>query len=619
MNHPHLQHLPRSATRAAGCRRAFTLVELLVALAAVALLAIGIAEVFRLTGKTVSAGRRLSNITAYAGLLERQLRADFATMTRDGFLVIRNDGADANGNGRYDRDVIDASGTTRGADRVPLSPSDDSGGRTRRTDSITFFATGRFATARDARHPDAIARGSAARIYYGHGARQSPTASNYLVPRADDQFANNGDDVRMLPLGRRATDGTPSPNQYASDWVLLRHVTVLAPPRSSEQSGLTKPTPIVPFSSPDRWQDNLIQASLQPAAPSIFRKMIDLVDQDRSLLPPANQLMRLPPQGRGGQSIEIPRFSSGIVDIAATDLPEVRAVVLGAPDPTNISPAEFSARFPIALGTQQLQDEAVRRMQRWMIQGQPTDMDGTDPNNGVGAINADLARRIRFEPTPPNYLGLPDPAVQRDYERSDQAMLSASAFVPRCTEFIVEWSYGQVRGNPIFPDAGQTVWYGMTREFDIDGDEQLDLPPTGVDYAIGPYDGTMTQRVALNDSSEFTRAVAASLIHPPRATGAAGSESPLYSCFGYIDPTYKPSTAPNGILFDALPTVVGGRNSRTYEATDGDQLNSPDTVPWMWPTLIRITVTIADQADPPVERTFQFILPTPGNKPGASF
>ncbi|MCW5766414.1 MAG: prepilin-type N-terminal cleavage/methylation domain-containing protein, partial [Phycisphaeraceae bacterium] len=80
---------PRSTARPP--RRAFTLVEVLVAIGAVALLAVGIAQIFSVIGKTVGAGRRLSNLTTFANVLERRLRADVESITRDGFIVVRHD------------------------------------------------------------------------------------------------------------------------------------------------------------------------------------------------------------------------------------------------------------------------------------------------------------------------------------------------------------------------------------------------------------------------------------------------------------------------------------------------------------------------------------------------
>ena len=76
----------RSGRRGAG----FTLVEMLVAIGAVALVSVGLAAIFQTVGRTVTTGKRVSQLTQQAAILESQMREDFAKMTRDGFLVIRH-------------------------------------------------------------------------------------------------------------------------------------------------------------------------------------------------------------------------------------------------------------------------------------------------------------------------------------------------------------------------------------------------------------------------------------------------------------------------------------------------------------------------------------------------
>jgi prepilin-type N-terminal cleavage/methylation domain-containing protein len=93
---------PRTAN-VSSTRRGFTLLEILVALGAVVVVAVGLASIFRSVGETVSAGRRLSRINQVSKLLEQQLRSDFGRMTRDGFLAIRQGYADRNGNGTFER------------------------------------------------------------------------------------------------------------------------------------------------------------------------------------------------------------------------------------------------------------------------------------------------------------------------------------------------------------------------------------------------------------------------------------------------------------------------------------------------------------------------------------
>jgi hypothetical protein len=70
---------------------------------------------------------------------------------------------------------------------------------------------------------------------------------------------------------------------------------------------------------------------------------------------------------------------------------------------------------------------------------------------------------VRYEPESTDLLAsmqLPANAsdlqkLQAAEARADQLMLSGSTLVPHCSEFIVEWSFGQV------DDKGQTIWFGL--------------------------------------------------------------------------------------------------------------------------------------------------------------
>jgi len=56
-----------------------------------------------------------------------------------------------------------------------------------------------------------------------------------------------------------------------------------------------------------------------------------------------------------------------------------------------------------------------------------------------------------------------------------------------------------------------------------------------------------------------------------------------------------------------------------YEPQLGEVLNVPETLPWKWPKLLRVTVTIADPIDPSFERTFQFIYDLPSEPSAQRF
>ncbi|MBL8759325.1 MAG: type II secretion system protein [Phycisphaerae bacterium] len=674
---------PGVPARVAG---GFTLVELLVAALAVAIITVGVASVFRVTGETVASGKRLSSVTQYAAAIERQMRADFASMSRDGFLMIRNSGADADADGQY----IPGTTLQPGPDAVRLHAGDQNP-RGRRTDEIVFFAKGEFSTLREPRHPDRVARAREARIYYGHGNRRS-IPQGFELPFIELDDANTLIPGSSNPAFGLGVDSPLNPDRFASEWLLLRHVTLLTAPSNVEQNTLLVTGAVSPSLAaliPERLRDSDYQVALQPASPHIFRRLSALVP-----IPTLNQAAR-PAFGAGG-AIETPHFSSGVVDIATTSLSEIRTIVHSAPDPLTLGAInvpndstferELAKRFvPFVAGrpaeTQNLNTlSPTSRMQAWMMQALPADSDGIGANRQPDPV---LRRRMRAEPTPPNYLGLPAPDIQQDYDRADQLMLSASVFVPRCTEFIVEWTFGEVESIDQ-QTLGRTVWYGQERVIDAAQDGSPPpapgQAPTGgnfVNYTIRPFTGAdapvanlaanhpyftqKQQTVTRRDGSTFTRPIARNLITPDPAFDRGrrydprtptGILEPVYSCFGYVDPTYIPATpAPFGgplpVLQDGQPVPRGwvlttdvngnGRFDRgagdvakpallvdvnkngSYDAVDGDVLLEPETAPWPWPTMIRVTMSVADPNDPSQEFTFQFILPVAKAPKGSAF
>ena len=91
MSTPHMKTISRSAARR---RPAFTLAELLVAVAVVVLLSIGIGQLFGNVSRLVSTGSAVAEVDALARALEKQIRDDFDRMNRlpteDTLLAIRS-------------------------------------------------------------------------------------------------------------------------------------------------------------------------------------------------------------------------------------------------------------------------------------------------------------------------------------------------------------------------------------------------------------------------------------------------------------------------------------------------------------------------------------------------
>lgn len=608
-------HMRTKHTNAARPHLGFTLIELIVAIGAVAILAVGIASIFGAVGKTVAGGRRVSNLNEFASLIERQMRTDFQAMTRDGVLVIRHEYADVNRDGQI----------SEPDDHVALHPDDPiSQQRLRRLDQILFFSKGDFTSSRTPVIPGLNASSSEAMIYYGHGIKLHPLVDydpsgndevHYELAEVDDgrKHPSNNSERRLfrneLALGSLDTSNPDTnPNLYAADWTLLRKVTVLATPTSSNQRlpddqlledlGFTKGTENFRVV-----RDNEIQIGGQPAASSAFRSLA-------AMFPTGNPGYPFPPAeyirgvGPNGDQPRYPTLASGIVDVATTDLAEIRRIITDVGEyPSGIN-SEIDFFNPISPASSLFDDQQssstnlmdltnnLRHMHAWMRNLFPTgpaNLNPTDPEYGA---------RVRYEDSFTDFVGLlssyPDdygfPALQ-SYRIADQRALAASVFIPRCTEFIVEYSFGQIVDDVTSPLHGQLIWFGKERQVTVDGAPVpavhrypfYEDPFTGniVDYT---YNMSYQRLDGLSASQPLITELLYQLETQPPPPQYNNEPDVLTSYFGYTDPIYTPSN-PDGL--------------------------DPATIPWPWPKLIRVTMTLADPVDPSIEQTFQFIFETP--------
>jgi type II secretory pathway pseudopilin PulG len=651
MNAPRTRHttaITRAGLVGAGVLAGFTIVEMLMVVAIMALLTVGIAQVFRVTGETVKAGKRISNLNSYAAMVEQQIRADFRNLTRDGFMTIRHRTAGGTAPDFYN-------------ENISLAPGDPTP-RRRRVDEIVFFVTGDFTTQRDPIFPSRQAKATQARIYIGHGHRKDPAAATYYDRLSLDDPNNTNETPKF---------GQPGPNRYAADWTLLHHVALLSPPRSTVPvllpSGLVEPNPIYtggdPNTAPGEDLDSRIQIALQPAASSIFRYLARVMPS--STHPRFGNAFVV----RDESGPQRPQFSSGIVDICATDLTEIRAILLDAQRLDNRGPTDppFSLNDDLPGGflsgpddrapgsffysdiAANVANSTTRVMQQWMREAFPA--------------NSDAGERMRYELTPPNYLGnlgTTNGAVyDKDYYRVDQGMLTASNFVPGCTEFIVEWSFGKAypAGDPQGRD-GQLIWHGLARPAGVTPTGQPayaalpygDVANSGADLFLMPYrrnNGTtgywpplFTEDISSGSTPSFpvNRALLTTnqinvIRQVANPFGPAPANIVEYSYFGYVDPTYRLRSAwtdlDNDGVFDAGEAFEDTDADGNRDATDepilgnGDMWfdpsvagevpdpNEPGTIPAPWPRLIRITLSLADPADPLREQSFQFVVEVP--------
>jgi len=539
--------------------RGFTIVELLIAIGSVAVIAVGLAAIFQTIGRTVSGGQRISVMSQYAATMEKQFRADFDRMTRDGFLVIRQQ-------------------QTRSRNGQQLAVSlgrEDPSPRVRRVDELMFFARGEFESMRTPVNPEVVARAGSAAIYYGMGTRQPESSNEYGTPN----WASTNQAGGWLGEAN-------GPNQFASSWTLLRRATLLAKGVNTLQqiprTGWT--TELARYSSFDNQTlaDRQCRIALQPAAAHLFRSVARVYWENNAQLYRAGPINWRDAWG-GGQ---LPRLASGYVDIVNAELGDIRNVVEGFDrEPSQINTAQdFDRDFgtngrngsdPMAgvfdgtIGT-------ITRMHEWMRDALPTNSDMSNAN--PGSANDPKGVRMRYEEAPPNYLGVltqNSPATTLILRRSDQVMLTSPAFVPRCTEFIVEWTFGEVASQADQTATGDgLVWYGRSK--DDDNDRRLEI----VRYENGTYRPFARQ----------TSGGSAAWVLQPRVvygrTALASETESQTACFGWTDPTYQPS---------AEDLAAG----------------APRSLPWAWPRMIRITVGLVDEQNPTVEERFQWVFRLP--------
>ncbi len=601
-------------------KNGFTLIELLVTIGILVVLTVGVATIFNSVGKTVAKGGKLSELNQFAARLERVMREDFQNMTRDGFLVIVNKnasyglGRDQSGNESWDTQLYRGEKTNIDID---LYPGDSDGdGRIRRSDEIMFFRRGDFESARRAISSDMLATSSEAAIYYGHGQKRRPdlvrvnNPTNFFFNPAP--WDNNFDSLFDTRLGVN-TVGQINPNEFARDWSLLRQVTLLVNPLGAGQSVASEVFGENRIDRSERpyLQDSPRQIALQPAGRSIFTSLsgTDGTKNHRWLFDRA----------AGGPVLLDPNPHyrvSGMVDVVTEDLATIRSTIQALPismepsDYFNYLPGdelpvtktrdEFENDFWINTATSPRPADALSinlgkqtdsgvwapgstlqgdRIRKWMLDALPSrwDLNGSNPQFVSGVRYEDIPTRLMFTDDP----NTDAERNQRAYDEANQEMLSASVFIPRCSEFIVEWSYGFVNNNLVAGDPGykELMWYGLDRYIDTNGDGLIK-----------------------SDNSDEL----AARLYTARSTVQAGDD------FAYTPPR-KRSRGVDSELVVGRPGVMGGGNPSNVEiATFGfnTRASEPGAI-WQWPKFVRITMNLADPIDRDVEQTYQIVFKLP--------
>lgn len=577
---------------------------MLVTIGVLILVAAGVSTVFTSIADTVDNGKKLAELNRYAAQFERVMRQDFENMTRDGFLVIAQQEAPGY---TFARDVQLWAGDSTDLD------GNGQQGRQRRIDEIMFFARGDYETTRRAIATGMIAKASEASIYYGHGQKRAPDLVNidnainlFFNPRATD--TNIDADARLGV----APPGILNPNQYASDWSLLRHVTLLAQPETSGQSLPDEVFGVFRINDDRRWlEDSQRQIALQPAARSIFNSLSSSGYSGAILPEPADfQLPRWYRQYHGtttnttAESEPMLR-ASGLVDIVTEDLATIRAIVTGASisegpldswdrssflqnpmvmdqyydefitnfnnqlTPPNANSA-ISLILPLAGGSPPHFENA----RDWMIDALPSlwDLNPTTPVQLSRVRYEDVPTRLLYDDN--DFANNDAGDRERTFVEADQEMLGSSVFIPQCTEFIVEWSYGFIDPtitDPTDPQYKKMIWYGLDRWIDANNDGQI--------TAVG--NGTTAEQD--HQVAQFYQS--------------------------------RPAVAaiPELELGPVREMIIGEFAIPSPPATEIAAFGYPDLAgnDWLWPKFIRITLSISDPQDQSIERTFQMVFDVP--------
>ncbi len=475
-------------------RRAFTLTELLVAIAALALLTTGIGKIFSSISSLVAIGSAESEINQVARALERQLRDDFESFNRmrpeETFLAIRmreigNLDHNDNLNTGQGEIALYLNADDRDADRSDLSNAlitspyeEGSRAVTRRVDEIMFIgfngANGYTSYQLDPSTTAGDSTAQYARIYYGHGLRTVPdegwppadpfdtnapsVPTRWFIP--DGDFGSSPNPVvnppdPLLSQNRfSAIATTPSPNatgrnEFASEWTLGRQPMLLyggeAAGYSTSSGTQLRPRigarrEFAPYIRDLENEQRISQMDDQIVTET------DLVD-DGFMLPDISNYRRI---------------RDGRVDICAMSHLDVRRWLEGA-DPGVIGSGQpfSSGRLLNIMGADRM-DPATANNPLWFRVG--------DDENGAAVQRAiaGMFTRIQMDPTPPSIARAPKPTVDPP-QPEDAIMDLHAALASRCSNFEIAWGDGSTALQDIDFDGdnvtdirrGETLWYDI--------------------------------------------------------------------------------------------------------------------------------------------------------------
>jgi len=440
---------------------AFTISELIVAIAITLVMILAIGRIFTITQTTISLGEASAELSQAGRTLERLLQKDLDSITRDGFLVIRNERLGAEVNGNVNRRLVYLNKDMEQLDAESGSPVPENDLGIVRLDQLIFIGSGQYSTYqfRESGISDGtIARNDTsanARISWGHLLRTpdlyNPTGDPFPPgdplgsPEIKDGFGPNG--YRAF-FADDASSDADTVNKYAQDWILGRQAALLLPRDLVNQD----------------WQ-----LSFAPSIFELYNEAGGYFEDPRYFDPPGAPLNDYTDYGTLKR-----RLSPGYVDIVNMGTEDIKSAITEYGFANNMANNGAREQYSDPIG------QSYIDFRFWLQNAQPFAEGASGMSNGYfqyltvfddkSQIGVDLSEqwlrgqwlrlamtsgRIRGETVPPST------------SRLDQMLTQATAF-PSCSNFEIAWSTGQVE----YP-SGDIMWY------DIDQPANPYIPVTG--------------------------------------------------------------------------------------------------------------------------------------------
>jgi hypothetical protein len=501
--------------------RAFSLTELIVAVGAAAILTASVGLLFRNVGDLSSNGVAATNLDATARVIERQMRDDFAALSRlsadESFFAIRfREIGDIDRNesveftegeraiylteeGREEDLNAGVDPYQRDTNGVPVSAA-----ITTRLDEMIFLGEGEFVSAQSFGGQRAV-EAPHARFYWGHGLKPLPdpdfnsdgdyldattgqriSAIRQYVP--DGDFGTRAGDLFDFASGTAAerSETSTGRNEYATGWSLARQAALLY--------GGNAPATSFPI---DQYTQTIGDRFFAPYITE--RVLFNRFGEWRFFYP------SLPDLGesrfRDEPLIAEPAWlSGGRVDIVAQDRADVQRFLegelprLNITRPINSAGAYAAGVFADPLATlSPVQSGRISNQPLWLREADGVlDLDPSTPTDvynlvGVQSAIAGVFTRPLLDDRVPEVLSRRhDPNAPNFRERPEvEAMDTHALIAPRCSRFEIAWNDGSI----------------AIREIDVDSDGEIDYQPgDAIWFDISPIlnpDGSILRRNTL--------------------------------------------------------------------------------------------------------------------------